>query len=389
MSKHKIKRILQNLILFSISILVAISIVEISVRLFFPDLHITHNWEYNSVLGWSQIPNAKYDFKWNGKDSVHIEFNSLGFRDCEHTVKKPAGTKRIAIIGDSFCESVQVNLNETFFKQLELLLNKKEKGQKWQVLNFGVGDFGTAQEWIALNKYALKYSPDIVIQEIFPLNDICNNTLDLFGLCRSYNDRYRPYFVETPQGLKLTSAQPVRNFLRRHFVSYNIAERAFLNYFGLFKRFANDKYRNKMIKDQHLPPLDPLLYTYVQDDKQIKQIQKGWHLTEEIIKKIVRKCQQKGVAYVGVVAPFEARLNPLWKSFARNQPPPAMIQYYPEQRLSKLFKRLGVPSVMLIKTLQKHENIVIPYRDGHLNPNGHRLSAEYIFEKLKSAHLIK
>ncbi len=370
-----------------LSIIFSIFLFEIGLRMFFSNLHITHNWEFHSILGWSQIPNAKYDYKLEGEDIVHVEFNSLGFRDVDHKIEKPSGVKRIAVIGDSFCESVQVNLNETFFKQLETLLNRN--GEKvWEVLNFGVGDFGTTQEWIALNEYALKYSPDIILHQIFPLNDICNNTIKLFGMCKSYNDRYRPYFVQSGHGLNLSSAQPVRNFFRRSLLSYNIVERIFLDHFGLYKRYADDEFRNNLINKNGLPALDPLFYTYV-DDEQIDQIKNGWKLTEVIIEKIITRCRKSKIPYVSIVVPFEARLNRVWNDFSSGQPSPQMIQYYPEKRLGELFRRLDVKSVMLIKIFQKNESIVLPYIDGHLNPDGHRLTAEAILQILHDSKLIE
>ncbi len=75
--------------------------------------------------------------------------------------------------------------------------------------------------------------------------------------------------------------------------------------------------------------------------------------------------------------------------FASGQPSPQMIQYYPEKRLDELFKRLDAQSVMLIETFQKNENIVLPYIDGHLNPEGHRLTAEAILQVLHDRKLIE
>jgi hypothetical protein len=47
-------------------------------------------------------------------NSNNNELNSVGFRDREHTKQKPAGTKRIAIIGDSLVYGTNVKKEETF-----------------------------------------------------------------------------------------------------------------------------------------------------------------------------------------------------------------------------------------------------------------------------------
>jgi hypothetical protein len=363
------------------SIIVGILIVEFMVRFFNLEINISPNWNYHPILGWSQIPNGNYDYEPVAGTKIHVEFNSKGFRDIEHTLEKPPGVKRIILIGDSFCESTQVNLEETFFHRLENFLNTN--GQtKWEIINLGVGDFGTAQQWLALTEMGLNYSPDMVLHQIFPLNDICNNSIDLYGLCKSQNDRYRPYFVESGQKLHLTMKQPIRSFLRHHFVSYGVIERAVLS-FSQKKWPEDEEIRLLRLKQLGFPPLDPLLYTYVKENKQIDAVVKGWKITEMIIEDIFRITQKRNIPYMAIVVPFEARVGEKrWNSFVFSQPPPKMIQDYPEKRLGQFFKSLGIPSVMLKDFFELHQDLVFPYVGGHLNSNAHLITAEVIYQKL-------
>ena len=48
-----------------------------------------------------------------------IEINSHGCRDRPRTVAKPAGTFRIAVLGDSYAEAFQVDLDKTFWSVME------------------------------------------------------------------------------------------------------------------------------------------------------------------------------------------------------------------------------------------------------------------------------
>src|SRR2546426_2036628 len=176
-----------------VSIIVGVGLFEISVRIFNVHYDINPFWKYHPVIGWSQVPNKSYHYWMDGKE-IRVAFNSRGFHDVEHPLKKPSGTRRIVLVGDSFSEALQVNLDETFFRCLVKKLNQTGKGT-WEAINLGVGDFGTTQEWVTLTQIGLDYSPNVVICQIFPLNDICNNTLELCDLCKSVNDRYRPYFV--------------------------------------------------------------------------------------------------------------------------------------------------------------------------------------------------
>ena len=373
----------RNLLLLCGSLLVAVALFEIGVRLSGLDYNLSPNWRYHPVLGWSQVPNGSYDVAVEGRP-VHVSFNALGFRDVDHQVAKPAGVKRIVVIGDSFCEAIQVNLEETFQKQLERLLNA-DSSARWEVINLGVGDFGTAQAWIALNEYGLAYRPDVVIQQIFPLNDICNNALGLYSLCRSHNDRYRPYFVEEGGGLKQTSGAPLLAWLRRHVVTYQVLEYWKVKLVDPDPHSPRDPGRLRRMARAGFTGLDPLLYTFVPAAEQPEAVAQGWRVTELLTERIVSATRERGMAYLGMVVPFETVLLPEWEAFAAAQPAPRMQPRYAEQRLDSLFNRLGVPSVMLYDEFQPYLTEVLPFVGGHLNVAGHRRAAEALYRRLVEA----
>jgi hypothetical protein len=354
-----------RLLLVGASVIFSLALVEVVVRLSGVDYNISINWKYHPLLGWSQTPNGRYDCR-IADQAVHIQFNALGFRDLEHAWPKQ-GRRRVVVIGDSFCEAVQVNLEETFWKRLEARLDPS----RWEVINLGVGDFGTAQELLALKNFGLEYQPDVVILEIFPLNDICNNTRELYGLCKSKNDRYRPYFVESNGSLRLTSAQPVRNALRRHSVTWGLLEHALLS-------------------DEEAPAVppayrevDPLIATYLADDLQPPDTAAGWRVTEQLITSTAALARDHGAVFIALVAPFEAAVGEHWNDFANAFPTARRPEReYPENRLQRLFTREKIPSVMLLEPFTHERGRVLPYIDGHLNRPGHQLAADLLYAKL-------
>jgi hypothetical protein len=281
------------------------------------------------------------------------------------------------------CEAVQVNLGEIFFKVLEKKLNEIDHNH-WEVINLGVGDFGTTQELIALNEYGFSYSPDVVVCEIFPLNDICNNAIDLYDLCNSNNDRYRPYFLKEGNRLKLTTAQPLRNFLRRYLISYGVLERTWLERTLPSERSGQDALRDRHLGEKGFPALDPLLYTYASDADQLKPISKGWQMTELILKKIIEECRERKIPFIGVVVPFEGCVGERsWRAFtAAIHNGPKLIQDYPETRLDRFFSKNHVPGVLLKGPFETAVKSVLPYIDGHLNPAGHQIMGDEIFSKM-------
>jgi hypothetical protein len=378
----------RNLALLAVSLAVGVGLFELVVRAADIDYDLSPNWRYHPVLGWSQVPNGSYEFVRDDRP-VRVRFNSLGFRDDEHSQLKPAGVRRIVLIGDSFCEAVQVNLEETFHQELERLLNDHGP-ERWEVINLGVGDFGTAQARIALTEYGFGYDPDVVIQQIFPLNDICNNSIALHGLCRSSNDRFRPYFVERDGVLQQVSANPIETWLRRHLVTYQVLEYWGLRRFGRNPQDPDDPDRPRRLRARGFDGVDPLLLTYAEAADQPPAVADGWHMTERLIEDIVTMTREQGIAYVGLVVPFEPRLREAqWEEFVSLMPPPPLNRRYPEDRLTPLFDGLGVPSVMALDALQPYLDEVLPYVDGHLSSAGHRRTAEALYRRMIEAGIVE
>lgn len=283
------------------------------------------------------------------------------------------------MLGDSFSEAAQVNLNETYFHLLQDKLNKG--ANKWEIINLGVGDFGTTQEWIALNKYGWNYSPDLILHQIFPFNDICNNQIELYELCKSDNDIFRPYFKESNQGLQLTSKQPVRNFLRRNFISYCLMEISLFRFLDT-NPVEDENRRQLRLKEEGFGKVDPLYYTFASEQDQIPQISKGWKLTEKILQQIISECRNRNVPYLGMIIPFEGSIQrETWKAITQKLAPPRLIRDYPDRRLQKFFNEMQVPSVVLIDTFEGHSPESV-YAPGHLSVYGHLLTAEAIYKTL-------
>ncbi|MHC4918109.1 MAG: SGNH/GDSL hydrolase family protein [Planctomycetota bacterium] len=381
-------------------LLIAVLIAELTVRLVVPDFNLSPYWRYHQVLGWTQIPGLDTEIQVQGK-TVRVQFNSLGFRDVEHEEAKPPGTRRIVVVGDSFSEAIQVNLEQTYIRRLQALLAASDtegNSRSWEVINLGVGDFGTAQECIALENLGLRFDPDIVICQLFPLNDIGNNTIELAGLCKSKNDGYRPYFVEAnaeanasadASGLELTTAQPVRNFLRRNVKVYGLVERVLLTVADKLTGGDGEERYKELLRDRGYAGLAPLLQTYAADHEQAPAVAKGWRITERLIERMATRCREQDIRFLLLVTPFEGRIPPVWDTFHKEQPPPAMVRDYPETRLARLCKRLQIPAVMMRPTFDKHADVVLPYIDGHPNPEGHRLTAEALLDAMAKAGWVR
>ena len=121
---------------------------------------------HDSTLGWKLRPNFDSDVIYPHA-KVHERMNSLGWRDQERTVEKPAGVYRIAILGCSRTLGYGVSDDETFAAYLEDLFNESGIKSEVEVLNFGINGFGIGQMVLNYEKFVRNYDPDLVLIQIY------------------------------------------------------------------------------------------------------------------------------------------------------------------------------------------------------------------------------
>jgi len=121
------------------------------------------------VRGWALTPGATA-FDTDPDYAIRVTVSTAGLRDVEHDLERRSGPPRIVILGDSFMEAAQVELDETMARRLgDRLADRAE------VLNLGVAGYGTAQEYLYLRDEGERFQARVVVLAVFPLNDLRNN----------------------------------------------------------------------------------------------------------------------------------------------------------------------------------------------------------------------
>lgn len=176
---QKKKRWLLNLLLLFGGSILAILLTEAALRIAGFENQIFYS--PDEYRGFARKPGTQG--WWRIEGEAYIRINSDGLRDEEHSKLKPKNTLRIAVLGDSYAEALQLPIEKTFWKAMERELNTCGYfgGMKIEVINFGVSGYGTAQELITLREKAWAYSPDIVILAFYPGNDVIDNSKILNG----------------------------------------------------------------------------------------------------------------------------------------------------------------------------------------------------------------
>lgn len=121
-------------------------------------------------LGWRHAADReKYFTNDHGQRNLVVQ-NSNGHRGTYFSKDRTPGTFRILVLGDSFTEAVQVSEAELFTTRLEA------SSDGWEVLNAGVGSYGTVQQYLYLVSEGLQFNPDLVLL-MFYHNDLFENCL--------------------------------------------------------------------------------------------------------------------------------------------------------------------------------------------------------------------
>lgn len=111
-------------------------------------------------IGYVHFPNKRVT--WQSEGYSRSYFNSEGMREPGLTVAKPVGMYRVALLGDSIVESLQVPIGKTFGHIMENRLTQRLH-RPVQVINFGNSGYSTSQDYMLLNRKVFAYKPDLVI----------------------------------------------------------------------------------------------------------------------------------------------------------------------------------------------------------------------------------
>ncbi len=117
----------------------------------------------DAQLLWSQRPNLDLVMP----EGWTLRTNSLGLRDDEIAIPKPASTVRVLSLGESTAWGYGVNLEQTYAQLLEGWLNgprgPRRQGGSYDVVNAAVGAYSVWQSSEYLVERGLDLQPDVVI----------------------------------------------------------------------------------------------------------------------------------------------------------------------------------------------------------------------------------
>lgn len=339
----------------------------------------TITWQDHPIIGKVLLtPNTKGWFVTPSREYYsYIQANSEGFNDFDHSILKPDKVYRILFLGDSFVASLQTPLQQTFFKQVERTLNEQHLDKKIEVLAMGLGDSGSAQQFLALREIGIKYKPDLVIQMFLTANDLKNNYPNL------QKDPYRPYFEASEDGtLKL-----IPHF--RYSERKNALWKDFFKNLRLVELFL--QVRQKYLEYKTNYTLDYPIDYHVYNRNYNEDYQKAWEITQKLILETKALTENAGGKYLLVPLANNEQINKdVWLTLQQTYPNLARADLdleKPDNLIMGFCKDKEIDCLEMLPVFKDFaaSNPSSPthyHFDGHWNQVGTNLTGEFLSKNL-------
>lgn len=357
--KHgRLRMLFLNILTIVVSLTVAVTGTEGSARFFLlPDNVIK---EEKGLFEYDRRKIYKLAANFVGSSGeITVTTNSYGFRDDEIPLKKPSGTSRILILGDSVSFGHGVEDDETYSEQLEDLLSTSE--HPVDVINTGVPGNSPFQEFVDLER-GLTFEPDIVVYQ-FTLNDIVE-----------------PYWLLKRLGGAGTDYHGVRevSYIDRLLTLHSRAYR-FLKEMFIRLRFLDPTGENivDIAKQRELFSIKSLSV-----DPDAPRFQAAWNEAFHWIGRMASACRSHGIPFLIVAVPMDFQLA---------QRPDEVVQ----RRLESFASQHGIQYIDFLRVLQEK---LLSFSSGsakkfwnfyfvdgaHPSVKGHHFIAETLLEPIEN-----
>jgi hypothetical protein len=349
----------------------------------------------DTELGWTLRPGVS---GWQSREGrAFVESNADGWRDAEHSLIKAPDVYRIAILGDSYSEAMQVGREEAYWSLLPQRLTgcNFAPGKRIEVLNFGVSGYGTAQESLLLASKALPYQPDLVLLQFTNGNDVSDNSRALA------EENLRPYFTLGENGaLQIDNTFAAAPAFRSRFSMAHQLLRSVSDHSRVVQLLhtvrSQQAIRNANAHIKTNEPaaagveqgLEPLVLAAPRD----KRWNEAWQITEKLIEGTHNFVRLNNMRFLVMTVPYAIQVHPDARVRAELQNKlgvPDLL--YPDRRIVDLARRSGFDAVTIAPEMQRladEKNIYfhgfanVGMGRGHWNADGHRVAADLVSRRL-------
>lgn len=361
------RRIFGNMVLALIVFVAMLLLAEGAWRLFIAKGNLGR--EYDPLFGRINPRNAAWTIR-TPEFTTAMRTNADGFRGPPlETGQRQPGEIRILYIGDSFVEAKQVPEEGRFAERTEKLLEEK-LGRPVTVRALGVGGAEPARELLFYRRLGRSFDPDIVVQVLFPEND-------LLGMTGSYSFVHgvtgelsvKDIWVDAPPSCSWKC-----QLLRRS----ELAVQAY----RLFRRL------------HEMPSADPLLGDfgmYTERGQRQWERERRFEVTAAFVDALRDEVERDGARFLVLLMPGAFEIHAPWQEEIRQRyaetantewRPSGLMDIVKESLRKKRMDVLDLRPLFLSAAADHPEDFLYYPLDPHLQPEGHRITASAVADYL-------
>jgi hypothetical protein len=371
-------------LLLATSLVLGLGVLEAGCRLFFDVTDVPFAF-WDPVVGPRKAP--RQEGRYMVGDYMHgrYRFNAQGWNHTrDYRVARVPGRLRIALVGDSHVEALQVDVENAMFAVAEERMRADGHPAEWYA--FGMSGYGTAQEYELIRRYVLDYRPDLVI-----LLFVQNDPFDTSPYLGSLEPYYVRYTLDAENNLLLASPEPWsprrwrRLAARSALVRYYALQRQMINRFKSGKTVHGIGAMPLREDAGHLPnDLVPEISRLSTAERQ----EATWRLIERLFEAARDECRLRGsrfaIAFRGWDSEIGAPLVPETAPAPAKELDPyclhARTREMGREWVGPIARRLGIPYLDLTDAIRNEvARTGISHRfpdDGHYSGLGHRAAGE-------------
>jgi len=376
----KMRERLANLGISVVSLVFTLLVLEVLLRcthLFGACLSCS---EPDEEIGYRFIPNCEY---WHNRENDHPirgRMNNYGWRDDEWTLEKPENTYRVAVLGDSFVEAFQVELERTFLTLAEDELNRTSS-ISFELMAFGRSGFTQSEELIVLQRDVLRFRPDMVMLFFFPGNDIAEVSREIAP------NKSRPFFHVSEDGQLVldTSFSDTSEYKMRSRINYIKQRSALVSLISnRYRTYQSNKREGKGKESgESSQPVSINGFLSLCTSDPDEAYSRGYDLNKILIKEIAGTCKSEGIEFVLVVMDNDAYLPVVEERYREIDS--TFDPCFFEDDLRSYSEELSVGFIGLQSIFRKdYETHGKELHWGHWNYSGHELVARSLIDSLKA-----
>ena len=352
----------------------------------------------NAFYGWGHVPGAS---GWtqrclDGKPEwrTHVRINAEGRRDREIPYARTTA-ERILVLGDSFADGLQVDLDAIVSKRLERALNGPDPpGTHVEVVNAGVWGWGTDNALLYFVHEGWRYRPDVVLLMFDTGNDVLENHRPLVTSSVTYPDK--PYY-RLVDGRLVREHYPLPPAPRLQSSAVRLY-RALAPHSAFVRRLGNVSFVWRYLQGPAVP--EPGLAATKPGEVYLRDYpaswREAWRITRGLVLRLQQVVEARGARFAVVVLNGREEVSPhrmqVMRAFNPELAAADLDPDKPNRLIGRFLARRGIPTIPLLDAFRaRFAADGTPgffERDIHWTAAGHALAAERIERGLYELGLV-